>query len=370
MEKEKNMKIEDVDVNMKNDIIEEDGFIFINPITDSRFKVEGLGFFEKEKDYFRLLKDCKDKVTDAVYWLSSHPSGGQIHFHTNSSKIKVKVKNKGDYQMCHMAATGQQGVDLYYRLNQQKNYKFFKCATFASPTTQFESDVFFSDKKMEKDIIINLPLYEGLEELLIGIEKDATLKLSKSHKNKGKIVVYGTSLTQGGCASRPGMSFTNILSRRLDTEFINLGFSGSGLGENIIAQLINQIDDIKMLILDYDANGGATGDLKNNMEDFIDTFRSKYPTLPILIMSKPKFSSYLFMEKEVERRKFYVDFQKNVALKRKEKGDHNIYFLDGNILYGKKDWDECLVDGIHATDLGFYRIANVLEKELKKILKQ
>lgn len=364
----KQMKIEEVDVNMKGNIVHEKGFIYFNPKEDKHFSIEGLAFFDKEKEYFRLPIDCKDKVTEAVYWLSSHPSGGQIRFQTNAKQISVKIKNKGDYQMCHMAATGQQGVDIYYRLKGQKNYTFFNCAKFVEPTSEFESIIFQSDEMMDKDIIINLPLYEGLEEILIGLNEEATLKAPKKRKKEGRVVIYGTSVTQGGCASRPGMSFTNILSRKLDMEFINLGFSGSGLGEPNVARLINEISDIRLLILDYEANGGATGDLYHNMEEFIDIFRSLHPQTPILIMSKHPFSCYIFSKEEREKRQFYLNFQSEVVRKRKEKGDDNIYFMNGNLLFGSKDIYESCVDGLHPTDLGFYRIATTLYPILKKIL--
>lgn len=363
-------KIEDVDVNMKATTVDPNSIVYYNPMKSKKFAIEGLGFFDKEKEYFRLPKDCKDKVSESVYWLSAQPSGGQIRFKTNAKKISVKVKNHGDYQMCHMAATGQQGVDLYYRLKGQKHYTFFTCAKFSEPTSEFESVIFQADEKMDKEIIINLPLYEGLEEILIGVEADATISKPKKHKRNGKIIVYGTSITQGGCASRPGMSYTNILSRRLDIEFINLGFSGSGLGEPIMSKLINEIDDISMLVLDYEANGGCTGHLEKHMEEFIDIFRSKHPVTPILIITKIPFSNYVFMKEERELRQRVFNFQQNVVKQRNENGDENIYFFDGNKLFGDKDILESTVDGLHPTDLGFYRMANILEPLFKKILKK
>ncbi len=364
------MKIEDVDINMKGKVIEENGYIYYNPKEDHRFHIEGLAFFEKEKEYFRLPINCKEKVTEAVYWLASQPSGGQIRFRSNSKKIIVRVKNKGDYQMCHMAATGQQGVDLYYKLKGQKKFTFYTCSKFSEPTIEYESILFESDEAMDKEVIINLPLYEGIEEIYIGLETDATLLPLKEKKLPGKVVVYGTSVTQGGCASRPGMSYTNLLSRKLDIEFINLGFSGSGLGEPELARIINTIDDVRLLILDYEANGGATGDMYNNLEEFIDIFRSKHPKTPLIVMSKTPFACYVFSKKEKEHRQFYLNFQRNVVLQRKEKGDENIYFIDGNTLFGHQDIYESCVDGLHPTDLGFYKMAQSLYPYLKKVLKK
>ena len=362
-------KVEDVDKQMGAKDVDPNAMIYYDPRKDQRFKIEGLAFFEENnKEYFRIPLSSKGSVSDAVYWLASQPSGGQIRFITNASKISVKVTNKGDYLMCHMPCTGQQGVDLYYKRKKDRQYKFFTCAKFAAPTSSFESIIFEADEKEEKEIIINLPLYEGLQEILIATEQGAYIKEAKPHKNKGRVVIYGTSITQGGCASRPGMSFSNILSRRLDVEFINLGFSGSGLGEIQLANIASSIDDVSLLILDYEANGGSTGDMKNNLEPFIDTFRKRYPTTNILVMSKPPFSNFVFSKKAVDHRAFYFNFQKGVVEKRKQNGDKNIYFYDGNNIFGKKDILECSVDGTHPTDLGFYKMANSLQPVIRKLI--
>ncbi|MCI5744842.1 MAG: SGNH/GDSL hydrolase family protein [Erysipelotrichaceae bacterium] len=362
------MDIKKADKNMVAKKANTQEIIYYNPKENSSFKVEGLAFFNEEHKYFRLPINCKNDVSEAVYWLSSQPSGGQIRFITNSSKIAVKVKNSGDYQMCHMAATGQQGVDLYYKVKGQKKYSFFTVAKFNEPTCEYDSLIFEADNQEEKEIIINLPLYEGLEEILIGLNSDAYIKKPKKHKNKGRVIIYGTSITQGGCASRPGMSFTNILSRNLDVEFINLGFSGSGLGEANMAHIISNIDDACMYILDYDANGGATGDMKENLAPFIDILRSKHKNTPIIVISKPLFSNMVFLKNENDKRNFFKDLQRNEVEKRKENGDKNIYFIDGSSLLPLSIYDECFVDGIHPTDLGFFFIAKKLTPILRKIL--
>ena len=366
---EKNIKIEDVDVNMKARQTN-DEFVFYNPLKCKKLVVEGLPFFSKENNYYRVPKNYKDKVTDAVFWLAGMPSGGQIRFKTNSKKIIVRLKNFGDYQMCHMASTGQQGVDLYYRVKGEKEYKFFTCSKFPFPSIDIKDTLFDADNKQDKEIIINLPLYEGLESIEIGIEQDAYLKKPKKHKKEGRVVVYGTSVTQGGCASRPGMSWTNILSRKLDVEFVNLGFSGSGLGEKELAELITTIDNVSLLVLDYEANGGATGDMEHNLEQFIDILRSKFKEVPLVVVSKHIFAVDIYKEKDMERRRFYYHFQKDMVDKKKSQGDNNIYFIDGSLLYGKKDIFEMTVDGLHPTDLGFYMIAKYLEPIFRKLLKK
>ena len=336
-------------------------------IKNKPFRIEGLGWFDQEKEYFRLPKNSQSQVSEAGYWLASHPAGAQLHFQSNSKTIVIKVKLAARANMTHMTGVGQAGFDLYYRNLKEKKYHFFTSTKYPYGEVEYSTILYQSDKEEIKDFLIHFPLYMGVKEIHIGLEKDAILLPATPRKNQKKVVIYGTSITQGGCATRPGMAYTNILSRQLDIEFINLGFSGSGLGELVMAELITKIDDVSLIILDYDANGGCTGDLEKNMKNFISILRKKFKDIPILVLSKPPFTNYVFLNEEIELRKRLVTFQKNLVQERNQNQDLQIYFLDGNTLYGK-DWEECTVDGIHPTDLGFYKMSKTLLPILKQLL--
>ena len=180
-------------------------------------------------------------------------------------------------------------------------------------------------------------------------------------------MIYGTSITQGGCVSRPGSVYSNILSRKLDTEFINLGFSGNGKGEPELAHLINQISNTSFIILDYEANASET--IQNTIDPFIDILRQEHTATPILIMSKIRFAEETDGSETYKQLINNRDFQESLVHKRKRKGDDNIYFLDGSTVLGD-DYYECTVDGVHPTDLGSYRIAEALLTRIKQILNQ
>ena len=340
---------------------------YYNPLHDDTFVKEGLPWIKHNGNYNRLPNDSNKVVTDGVYWLMRQPSGGMIRFSTDSAKISIRIKNLGDYEMCHMPACGQQGADLYFKRDCDDSYCFYGVTKFAAPATEFECVVFESVTKEHKDILIHLPLYEELGEILIGVDKDAVINPPCKRKREGKLVVYGTSSTQGGCASRPGMSYPNIISRRLDMEFVNLGFSGSGLGEPFMADFLVDIPDVKLFLLDYDGNGGGTGHLEKYMDEFVAGIRKGYPDVPILIVSKHPFTCDRFIPSLVELRERLVKFQKDFVEKRSAY-DKNIYFYDGNKVFGDTDIYEMTVDGIHPTDLGFYTIANVLTPVIKEIL--
>ncbi len=355
------------DKNMLSPVLEDSTYNYYN-VKEAPFKMEGLAWFEKEKEFFRLPKGCKEKVSEAVYWLSSHPAGAQIRFRSDANRISIKVKLNAPGNMTHMTAVGQTGFDLYYRDSNNPEYTFYSATNYPFGKDEYTVAIFNGDIKELRDFVINFPLYMGVKEVLVGIEKGCCLLEPVARKDDKKIVVYGTSITQGGCASRPGMAYTNILSRYFDQEFINLGFSGSGLGELEMAELITEIDNVGMIVLDYEANGGCTGHLEKYMEQFIGILRNKYPLVPILVMTKPPFANYRFVSDEIKARNRVFNFQKNLVNKLKLKGDKNIYFYDGNKVYGKHDIYEMTVDGLHATDLGFYMMAKSLYPVFKRIL--
>jgi lysophospholipase L1-like esterase len=232
---------------------------------------------------------------------------------------------------------------------------------------RYQVELFNSDVEQWHSFTINFPLYNGVRALQIGIENSADIKASDPFKRSGKFVIYGTSITQGGCVCRPGMAYSNILSRKLDVQFVNLGFSGNGRGEPALAHLINQISDKSFIILDYEANASET--IVNTLGPFVDILRAKNPDTPILIMSKIRYaranvgtSGYkLWMDNR--------DFQKNLVDERRKSGDMHIYFLDGSKVLGD-DYYECTVDGVHPSDLGSFRIANALLSAIEEILKQ
>ena len=353
-----------LDPNMALKTADADGIIWFDP-GDDPFDLMGFEWIEKDRVYRRLPVHPDWEIRDAVDQLANHTAGGQVRFSTNSRRILIKVQLRERSGMYHMPATGQSGFDLYKQDGKTKRY--VKTTRFPHDTIQYRVELFNVNDQEMRSFILNFPLYNGVNSVLIGIEEDSQIKEPPPLSFPGKIVIYGTSITQGGCVARPGMAYSNILSRRLDAQFVNLGFSGNGRGEPALAHLINQISGLSFIILDYEANANET--IVNTLEPFVDILREEHPDTPILIMSKTRYAGATDGSTAYKLLMGNRDFQRTLVEKRNAAGDKNIYFLDGSTILGE-DYDECTVDGSHPTDLGSIRIADALTDAINIILTQ
>ncbi|TDI67178.1 MAG: hypothetical protein E2O88_08110 [Bacteroidetes bacterium] len=351
-----------LDPNMALKEADSDGIVWFDP-REEPFGLTGMEWIKEDGVYRRLPKQPDWQIRKPVDELANQTAGAQIRFRTNSRKILVKVELKERSGMNHMPATGQSGFDLY--VQDEGIERYVKTTRFPHDTLRYQVELFNEGTKQLRSFTLNFPLYNGVESVLVGLEQGATLLAPLPFALPGKMVIYGTSVTQGGCVSRPGMVYSNILSRKLGVQFVNLGFSGNGLGEPELARLINQISGTSFIILDYEGNARKT--IINTLGPFVDILRERHPQTPILIMSKIRFARDIDGSDAYESLMSLRDFQINLVNDRKTAGDENIYFLDGSKVLGD-DYFECMVDGIHPSDLGSQRIADALLLAIREIL--
>ena len=322
-------------------------------ISDEHFSLYGV-FFENGV-YRRLPENVARNTNNGVYNLHTHTAGGRIKFITDSSFIAIKAVMPDIGKMPHFALSGSAGFDLYVGKKEEYHNSFIPPFDM---TDGYEAVTYFECQK-PREITINFPLYSSVAELYIGIDENATLKKTSGYKHKKPIVFYGSSITQGGCASRPGNSYESIVCRTLQTDYVNLGFSGSAKAEDEIAQYISRMD-MSVFVYDYDHNAPTIEHLEKTHLKMFRTIREKNPDLPIVIMSRPK---YKLNEEEKQR----LAIIKNTYNSTIVSGDNNTYFIDGPELM-KYAGNDGTVDGCHPNDLGFYSMAKVLIKRLKKII--
>ncbi len=334
-------------------------------IENSNLQLCGLPFYFSDKVFRRLpANPVPAAPNEGVEHLSWHTAGAQLRFRSDASKVVVRAESRFDELMDHMPQTGICGCDIYVAESGQP-LRFFGVSRYKVGELKYECELFNcqSEQKNMREFVINLPLYNGITSIEVGLELDAKLEPPTAWSYDGKIVWYGTSIQQGGCASRPGMCVSNILSRKLNCEIVNLAFSGSGRGESAMADLMLQVPNPQIFVLDYEANAMTIENLTATLPVLIDKLREAYPEITILVISRICFAQdgYSIDNTSKEFRLQGLDIQRNEVAKRVANGDKNIYFIDGGELLGEDFW-ECTVDGIHPTDLGFYRIAENLEE--------
>lgn len=321
---------------------------------EAPFEIRGLAVCDGE-DFFRVPTEIAEATSAGVAELAKHTAGGRIRFKTNSAKIALRIHSRHKFFMPHMPLTGISGVDIY------QNGVFAGSVRPEAPDGDwFEG--FITKSNAEADIEINLPLYNGVTAVLIGLENGATCLPPRKYTFDKPVVYYGSSITQGGCASRPGNSYQGFISRWLDSDHVNLGFSGNGRGEESMANFIASID-MCAFVMDYDHNAPSAEHLTNTHERLFKIVRQAHPDIPVIIITKP----------DVEKDPVNVPARREVIYKTYinavDAGDKNVWFIDGKTLFGEKDRDACTVDGCHPNDLGFYRMAAVIYPVLKKALK-
>jgi hypothetical protein len=313
--------------------------------------------------YSRLPESAKTKVRDVVWDLSNASSGLSLRFNSDASLINVRwtVSNNGGAS--HIAATAFKGLDLYCYVNDEWEF-----VGVAMPGTGPMNDVqIINGMSHEKrEYLLDLPLYTGVNKLEIGVDGVITKPVEQIIDTLHPIVVYGTSITQGACASRPGMMYTSLLSRKLNREVINLGFSGNGKFEVALGEFIMSVDP-SLIILDCAVNSDSAT-IMNNAPELIEYLESKNVKTRILFVeSLMRENSYFKKEKETGSCNYISkqnDALKSVFRMEKRKYDY-LYYLPCEKLIG--DDHEGTVDGTHLNDLGFYRMFIAIENEIIEI---
>ena len=213
-----------------------------------------------------------------------------------------------------------------------------------------------------REVTINMPCYSEVYDLYIILEADARVEKTRGYKRDGKILYYGSSITNGACATRPGNSYESFICRTLGMDYVNLGFGGSAKGEDAIADYIANIG-AEIFVYDYDHNAPDVEHLEKTHEKMFLKIRHKNPDMPILILSRPRYKRLNPIE--IERLRVIKKTYENA----RARGDKNVYFIPGNTLmkYAKHDG---YVDGLHPNDLGFYSMARVITPVLKEILRK
>ena len=349
----------------------ESGIKWYNPALDSIPVIEGIAWpGEASNPYYRLPDRAEDKVSSHVWHLSRHSAGAMIRFTTNADNINIRYTVGGNFAMDHMPATGVSGVDLYAIdadgkwIWGQGNYRFGDTVTYTF--TGINPNAVYHNTGREYRLY--LPLYNSVKWLEIGIPENANF-ISRPVRDDLPIIIYGTSIVHGGCASRPGMAWPAILGRNMDRPVINLGFSGNGVLEEGIIDLISEYK-AKVYILDclpnlVDSNRFSEDEVKKRIINSVNKIQAKHKDTPIILVEHAGYTDAMLQPARMAIYKTINRIQKEVYTDLKTSGTQNLYLLTEEEIGLSIDGT---VDGTHPNDLGMYQQALAVEKLLRKVL--
>ena len=325
--------------------------------------LEGQAWSDTRSPYDRLPAKAEGVVRAPVWELSHHSAGLLVPFATSSPVIHARwTLTSSRLEMPHMPATGVSGLDLYVRVNDRWRWLANGRPAQQSNTAQLVTGL----AAERREYLLYLPLYNGVSAVEIGIASDASLERQpRATERRKPIVFWGTSITQGGCASRPGMVHTAIVGRRLNWPVVNLGFSGNGKLEPEMARLIAEID-AAVFVLDCLPNLSPE-EVAKLAEPAVRILREARPDTPILLVEDRDYSDAFLVESKRNRNRDSQAALLRTYERLNSDGCKQLHYLKAETLFGNDGEDT--VDSSHPTDLGFSRMADAFEAALKPLLK-
>jgi lysophospholipase L1-like esterase len=341
-----------------------------DPATSTN-SIEGRGWPADVNQYYtRLPAKAEKSVNTEVWRLSKNAAGLLIRFKTNAEQITIRYQVEGAFAMPHMPATGVSGIDLY-GVDTSNNYLWCAGKYSFKDTIEYK----FTNLKPTKtskgagiEYRLYLPLYNTIKWLQIGTPNGSVFNPLPARTLK-PIVVYGTSIVQGACASRPGMAWPAIVSRKLNNPVINLGFSGTGRLDKEVIDLLNEID-ARVYVLDCLPNlvGGKAAftniEIRDKIINAVREIRRAHAQTPIVLTDHFGYTDALINPSKLAEYLQVNAVNKDAFKTLQREGFKSLFLLPSGSL--RQDMDT-MVDGIHPSDLGMMRFAEAYFYLFKKM---
>ena len=330
-------------------------------ITEPPIKIFGLAVVNREKQQFwRVTAEIMEKLPQYDF-LGKRAVGGRIRFQTDSVNICIRMTLAQTKEDINIPLSGSAGADVYVGKGKEATF-----LGYVAPKEHIMEEItvekVFTKNSVMETVTINFPRNDHLLSMEIGIDEDAHMEAAEEYTVAKPIVFYGSSITEGGCASRVGNSYASLVCRWLDADFYNFGFSGSARGELEFAEYIANLPEIGLFVYDYDHNAPTAEHLAETHERFFQRVRQAYPDIPVIMLSRPDVDGD--PEDSVVRRDIIRRTYENAVAA----DDKKVWFVDGFTLFGEEGRGECTVDGTHPNALGFMRMAEKIYPVLKEAL--
>jgi len=339
------------DENFTRNIVAEDATTDWYEVTEENFEIYGM-FPEKDGILTRRIPyEQAQKINHDIFVMSAYGAGGRILFSTDSSYVALKVEYGHGEVATVVNYCFAYGFDLYRFDEDGKDVFVNACRPvngFNRETSEFKIDTRNQGKMTY--YTINTPCFCVVKKLYLGLEKGSRLGKGKKYRNDQPIVFYGSSITHGAAAGRPGNTYESFISQRYNLDYRNMGFSGRARGETAMAEYLSGLE-MCMFVCDYDHNAAAIEHLRNTHYPIYEAVRKKHPKIPYIMVSKPD----TFLNPEVSAAR--AEVIRETYEKAKAAGDENVYFIDGSTLFEGEHYESCTSDGCHPNDLGMYRMS-------------
>lgn len=319
------------------------------------FALEGFPFFEENQNFCRLPTSIMPRQRESLQWVSWQPSGGVIRFVTDADVLAIRVSLDREEHFPRNPLAQESGFDLY--LGSGTSRRFHANLSPENVQAEYTDECALPGGKQE--VTLYFPLLNPVNSIEVGLPAGAVLEAPPSHA-RGKLCFYGSSITQGFCCSRPGLTYPAQIGRALDAELVNMGFGGNARGDLDVADAIAAID-MELFVLDYDFNSPPP-ELAVNHEPFFKRIRAVHKELPIIMASAPNWWNDTTL---YARRLAATEATFNNA---RAAGDTNVYLIRGSEFWPRETALDCTVDRIHPNDRGLWYMAKRIKKEIDKAI--
>ncbi|MBU0611520.1 MAG: SGNH/GDSL hydrolase family protein [Armatimonadetes bacterium] len=328
------------------------------PVLTDPIAVSGLPFWREDGILRRLPLRMKEAVPPGVWGLAQHTSGARLRFASDTTDLALRARFDGLGYMNNMPRSGQVGLDLWI------DGEYWRPLFPSTNAIDFCEPFFGYMPRQRREVCLYLGLYAPIEIIALGVDDEATLEPPAPFALDQPVVYYGSSITQGGCAARAGMSYQAIVSRALNVDFVNLGFSGAGRGEPALADAVGEIEAC-CYVMDWAQNCPTLEEFASRYDPFLETIRQSRPETPIICIT-PIWSQTELVQHN-ERFGQMREVIRQVVGERQDAGDAHLTLVEGFDLLGPDDRDG-LVDLSHPNDIGFTSMARGLEPVLRRVL--
>lgn len=315
--------------------------------------------------YHRLPRAVAEATSEGVNKLSRESAGGRVRFSTDSPYIAIRAKFRVVGRSPHLTLISSSGFDLY--IDGEFGSRFVK--EFRMPYDMQDSyeQIIDLDAPVMRTFTINFPVHAVVDKLEIGLKPDALLEApAVNYREYAPIIFYGSSIVHGTAATRPGMTYPSMISRELNMDYRNIGFSGQAKGEAVIAEWMATLP-MSVFVCDYDYNAPTVEHLRDTHYRFYEIIREKNPTVPYIMVTRPDYYTRITEQEHILCRR---DVIMESYLRARAAGDRNVYFVDGLSFGNAPHRYDLSVDSVHPNDSGFARMADAIGSVIRHVFER